>query len=410
MTRFSQRFSQQATLRAVRPDQLLSLLNPHRAYFERRGVQLPAVPLCQSAPAGGGHGFMPIAPPGAIDYDGIARVLMTPDVTTPLGLVDDLFFIDEMATSESMDALCEAIAELPASLQDKLALGAHPTPADVAVAARLYAPALLEQVHAEAQLSAKRSFRYFHPAKSVGFAPTALCPRTLEGILDEAFDAIKRGRGTRVTASMDGEQLWLLVQRGDLCKREPAHGMPSNSCIYYRPEIFDVIRLDTRTGELSISAGNCKRIYELYRQALGTCFFGDAAAFLPYTAAFTLDPLRAHGEAALVCSDVSAIEWVRLVGLRFLRVGPESEIEDYRASDVFLAMRRRRRKIPDDARILKAHFLIKFVACAVARAVTVTSSNITAFTRDADALAVEEWLSRRGFITGVAAGMGGPHP
>jgi hypothetical protein len=46
-----------------------------------------------------------------LDDDGIARVLMTPDETTPTGLVNDLCYVDRMSLPESMDDLLRLAAQ-----------------------------------------------------------------------------------------------------------------------------------------------------------------------------------------------------------------------------------------------------------------------------------------------------------
>ena len=63
----------------------------------------------------------------------IAGVLMAPE-QPPSALIDDLYYVDEMATQPGMDALLEAAdaAKVELDLDDE------PTPADVAVQVRLF--------------------------------------------------------------------------------------------------------------------------------------------------------------------------------------------------------------------------------------------------------------------------------
>jgi hypothetical protein len=163
-----------------------------------------------------------------------------------------------------------------------------------------------------------------------------------------------------------------------------------------------VIRYDGKTGELSMNAGSCKKLYDLYREKVGLYFFGDALRFPAGKAKFTLDPLRSDGEDSLVCSDVDGMESVVLKEVQYFWGGPENEVEVRKASNIFSAMKRRNRSIPDSARISKAKFQIKFADSKVPRTVTVSNSNVTSFTRDSDASAVEAWLTKRGFV--LAAG------
>jgi len=403
------RFTNQETLKSIDEDNLLSLLGRHAGYFARRGVTLSvAGPVLRVAEpmATYGSAARRVAPADdGLDYEGLARVLMSPDESTPRELVDDLFFVDEMATPEGMDALREEIAKLPPAQRKRIELGPDPTPADVAVRVRLYAPDILERKHAETMLTSKRSFQYFLPANGNGkpfTVPGDTQLRALEGAFDDAFDQMKRGRSTRVFVFERDGEVWLLVRHGDPCKREGAVGPSGPSSVYYRPEVFDVVRYYHATGELSINAGSCKKIYDLYREKIGLHLFGDALHFPPCNAKFTLDPLRASGEDSLVCTDVEGMESVVLKEVQYFWGGPENEVEIRKASNVFEALKRRNRTIPDSARISKAKFQVKFADSKTPRMVTVTSSNVTSFTRDSDASAVEAWLAKRGFSLGAS--------
>lgn len=397
------RFTNQETLKSIQKDNLLSLLDQHKAYFARRGVTLAATgSVLRVAEATGTYGksVARSEEPDELDYEGIAHVLMTPDETTPRELVDDLFFVDEMATPEGMDALREEIAKLPPAQRKPLELGPAPTPADVAVIVRLHAPAILESKHAETLLSSKRSFQYFQPANGNAnpfTRPTDKQLRTLEAVFDDFFDQMKRGRSSKISVFERPDEVWLLVRHGDPCKREGALNSSGPSSVYYRPEVFDVIRYDRKTGELSINAGSCKKIYDLYREKVGLHFFSDALHFPAGKAKFTLDPLRSNGEDSLVCTDIDGMESVVLKEVQYFWGGPENEVEVRKASNIFEAMKRRNRTIPDSARISKAKFQVKFADSKAPRMVTVSNSNVTSFTRDSDASAVEAWLTKRGF-------------
>jgi hypothetical protein len=385
------RFTSQETLKSIRADNLLSLLGKHGAYFASRGVTL-------DARAGEDRTAAPVD--GEIDYEGIAQVLMTPEEATPRELVDDLFFVDEMATPEGMEALREEIAKLAPAERKPLEFGPAPTPADVAVIVRLHAPAILERTHAEILLSSKRSFHYFQPANgnSKPFTkPTDKQLRSLEAVFDDFFDKMKRGRNSKIYVFERPEEVWLLVRHGDPCKREGALSSSGSSSVYYRPEVFDVIRYDHKTSELSINAGSSKKIYDLYREKVGLHFFGDALYFPAGMAKFTLDPLRSDGESSLVCVDVDGMDSVVLQEVHYFWGGPENEVEIRRASNIFKAMQRRDRSIPDNARISRAKFQVKFTDSKTPRMVTVSNSNVSSFTRDSDAPIVDAWLTKRGF-------------
>lgn len=397
------RFTNPATLKSIRTDNLIALLDRHRAYFTGRGVTLasaaghlrvaePTVAYGSAAPK--------IERVNGVDYEGIARVLMTPDESTPRGLVDDLFFVDELATPEGMDSLREEIDKLPLARRSRIDLGSDPTPADVAVMVRLHAPDILEHKHAEGLLVSKRSFQYFQPAngKRKPFpTPTDEQLRALEAAFDDAFAKMKRGRNSKIFVFERTDEVWMLVRHGDPCKREGALSADGSSSVYYRPEVYDVLKYDRRTRELCVSAGSSKKIYNLYREKIGLHLFGDEAHFPPGQAKFTLDPLRVDGEDSLVCVDVDGMEEVVLKEIHYYWGGPEHEIEIRKASNFFEALKRRNRQIPDAARIVQAKFEVKFTDSKSKRMVSITNANKTSFTRDSDATAVEAWMTKRGF-------------
>jgi len=163
------RFSNPAILKAMKQPLLLELLEPHADYFGRRGVTLHTK-----------RG-------DAFDHDAVARVLMMPDETTPLSLVDDFFYVDEMATAVDMDRLLEALHSFPEVRKE---LGVGPTPADAATLVRLRAPLLLERVHAERHLRSRRSFTYFQSRDGHAAAfsvPPVSQLKSLERALDDTF-------------------------------------------------------------------------------------------------------------------------------------------------------------------------------------------------------------------------------
>ena len=122
------RFSCPEVLKSINPDHLVAFLMPHRRFFTSRGVSLPA--------------------PNAndeIDYQALVKVFLSPDAKTPKELIDALYFVDELATPEGMDALLAEADRLDLALDD----GNDHTPADVAVQVWLLNKDILERKHAQ---------------------------------------------------------------------------------------------------------------------------------------------------------------------------------------------------------------------------------------------------------------------
>jgi hypothetical protein len=370
-------FANAETLRAVRPQFLMALLGRHADYFAERGVNFGAF-----------NGAGP-------DYEAIAGVLMAPE-QPPSTLIDDLYYVDEMATPAGMDALLEAAEAAKVELD----LDDDPTPADVAVQVRLRAPALLEQKHAEqVLLDRKRTFVYFQAkdgADTRYHAPGAKRVREFEDTMGVRLDLMKRGRTCKLFVFPRTDGVWFLVRRGDPFKREGSIEKTGMTSVYYRPEKYDVLKYDQGLGELSVNAEGNKKLVALYRELFGELLFGDPKRF-PNTAKYTLAPLQDDGADALICSDVQGIDTITLKEVQILWGGPEGEIEIRRAKDLFEALKGRKKELPK-GRLVKASFLVKFTDAKTPRTVTIRPQNIASYTRDSDASVVEAWLTARGFV------------
>jgi len=372
------RFSHPDSLKAIGVEHLLTLLNPHKDYFEGRGLKLSA--RSASTP---------------LDYDQLVDILMSPDTSTPPSLLDALYYVHEMSTQEAMDTLLQEAEDNGISLDGD----PDPTAADVAVQVYLKNKDLLERKHAEQYLIKPRSFEYFQTDadKLPKFKkPTAKTLAALEKGLDDWFEKKKRGRGSRVFVYSKDDAVWFLVRHGDPLRREGSLVEGRTSSVFYRPEKYDVLVYEPGIGEIRIHACS-KAEKDLYRRSLGQHLFGNDN-FFPDIGKYTLELLRNSGEASIVCTDVHGMEWVRLKEIQFLWGGAEKEIEIRKANDVFAAYKGRQHAMPKKARIIRASFQVKFTDSKTARNVTIRPSNIAQYTRDSDAAVVEGWLTKRGFI------------
>ena len=372
------RFAQPAGLKAIAPKHLLAFLEPHRAYFDGRGLRLP-----------------PPSAANGLDYERLVSVLMDPVLDTPKELLDALFFVHEMSTDECMDVLLEEAESHGLSLNGQT----DPTAADVAVQIFLKDKALLERKHAERYLTRPRSFEHFQTEVRPVPAfkqPSPQILAALEHDLDDWFQLKKRGRGSRVFVYPKGGSIWFLVRHGDPFRREGSLDGGRTSSVFYRPERHDVLVYEPAIGEIRMHARS-KGEKELYRVSFGRHVFGDED-FFPRAGKYTLDPIRRDGAASVVCTDVDGIDWVRLKEVQILWGGAEQEIEIRKANDLFAALEGRGRSIPVTAPILRASFLVMFTDSKTPRTVTIRPSNIAQYSRDSDADVVEDWLTKRGFI------------
>jgi hypothetical protein len=372
------RFSRPTVLRAIAPARLRTFLQPHRDYLATRGVRLPKTDS-----------------PGGFDYESLAHVFLAPDQKTPRELIDAIYLIDEMSTHQGMDALLAEVEKRNL----KLAPGDEHSPADIAVQVWLLDKEILERLHAERQIIKVRRFEYYQMAQRP--QPKFKCPseEQLHGLardLDIWFEGKKRGRGTRIIACERPDGIWFLIRHGDPIKREESLDGFEASTIYYRPLKYDVVLYSPEIGELRINARSAGET-KLYRAKFGEHFFGGADAF-PGTNKYTLEPLRELGEDALAPGDIEGIDWIKLEEVQLYYDGKPYELVTRKSNDFFALLQRHNRVFPEEGRLFRAKFQVKFSDARTPRSVVIRPSNIAQFTRDDDSVIVEQWLAARGFI------------
>jgi len=369
-------FSEPDKLKEISPGLLIELFKPHKEYLASQNIKLPAVPTVEN-----------------IDYDALARVCMNCDGKTH-ELSESLYYINEMSSPEMAADLLEALQanNVKFDYTDK------PTPADIAVTAWLSDRQLLERKHAEQQLTRQRSFEHYQTDRNP--IPEFKMPnnfQSLEKDLDDWFEAKKRGRGTKVFSFKKQNGIWFMVRHGEIYSRQGTHsddGKPGS--VYFRPARHDVLFYDPATGEISIHAAQSTAI-DLYRRKFGLHVFQNEN-FFPGSDKYTLDPLKNDGKAALVCDDIAGMEWIRLKEIHYSLGGPQREVEIRKAQDLFAAWEGQDRPMPESARIICASFKVKFTDSKVPRTVVIQPSNIAKYTRDSDAVVIEDFLMKRGFI------------
>lgn len=374
------------TLRGINPRSLLRVLQPHRTFFDRHGPPLPAV-----------------RDAAKLDLDGLARVLAQPDLHPPKGLADALYYINELATPEGMDALRRALPD------EDLGGGGmfEPLePADVALHAWLKAPGLVERKHAELSAARPRRFEYFQSAQDPPPPMGELTPdrlAALQAYLDAPFAARRRGRGVRVHAypgaGGSGGGDWLFaVRHGDPKRREGALEGTEETSVLYRPLKFDVVGYGGETGTLRVHAGTTWQT-SLYRNAFGLHLFGALDHFPDGRLdRYTLEPLRAGDRACLACADAPPIKLVTVTELHLRWGGIYGEAQTHRARDVFGALRQRRAEVPQGPRIEQASFDVFVFGRKQPLRVTVVPPNVARYTDERGAALIDTWLALRGFL------------
>ena len=268
-------FTRIETLKGIQPDRLLKLFRPYRDFLAERGLPLPDT--------ANDHG---------LDYGSLMHVLGSCLTAAPQGLVDALYYIDEMATSRGMDALLAAAEAAGVKLDDD----GRTTPADVAIQAWLEDRDLLQTQHAICRIYRMRSFEYFQTDRRPlpDFkTPAEAQLQGLKADLDPVFHRRRRGVGVQINAYPVPGGTCLRIRHGDPYRREGTMDEPGS--VLYRPEKYDQVIYRPALGELAVHARSGWE-KSLYQRKCGEHLFGDAG-FFPGTAKYTLEPLRQYGRA-----------------------------------------------------------------------------------------------------------------
>jgi hypothetical protein len=133
---------------------------------------------------------------------------------------------------------------------------------------------------------------------------------------------------------------------------------------------------------------------EAYRTSFGLVFYGDRE-FFSGKDVFTLEPLLADGEYALVCNDIWGLDKVVPIQCKF-QTG-KGEIVAIHGNLVIQIVRGLKLSILTDGRIVSAKFKVKFTDSKAERMVTIKDGNLAEFKYDDDGRKIEEWLIKRGF-------------
>lgn len=342
----------------------------------------------------------------AFDYEGLARILMSPGVDTPDELLDALYFVDNLADPDCYDRILEECGAAGIDLGKT-----DPSPEDLTLRVWLADRNILERIHAEQYRVRPKKFESFFAAGAkrppLGEPPAAVLT-ALETDLNEWYEFKKKGRGARVFPFARDDTVWFLVRHGQRIKREGTVEADGESGrIFYRPEMFDVLIYYPASGELAIHT-ETKGEQKAYCRYFGKHLFDDIEFFLfeNPVAKYTLQPLINLGRDALVCDDIEGIECIQLHELHIAHDSDQEDVEVRRASeDVFRTLENQGRNLKDEEssiQLVKAKFMVRF-AGGKERTVIIEPPKTASFDREADNAVIHEWLQKRGFISLVVA-------
>jgi hypothetical protein len=336
-------------------------------------------------------------------FAALSRLVMRLDDLPP-ELIEAIYAVEEMTTEQGEERLQAAVerSELALTFQPESSRG------DIAMQAYLAAPEVLAQQSNELRLARLTAFEYYGSKASVDRSDAfgGATKSQLELItsdLDEWFRKNNRGEedASIEPYSIDGE-FWFLVRHGDtfarMAKLEKGRRF---TMLHFRPAKDDVVVYCPERDELRIHAGT-KGERELYQTAFGQRLFGNDKHFSERKA-FTLEPLRVDGPAALDWTGADEVDRIVLREIEVAFPGAYNEVLIRKADDIFAAADAKGwTAIPEGGRLARAAFDFWFIGARKPRKVQVRPPNILKLGQHCDAAVVQRWLSEKRFRDTVA--------
>ena len=366
---------------------LKKFANPR--FLEQIGRGSLALLLARFEPEFTGHGLA--VPAGALDDETFYRQVATMAVAgpgLPERLADALHGIETMATEDGRERLAMALPEAIERREDA-------THADFATEVLLAQPELFALKQEEVRITGLSSFEYYGSTgadRSAMFTPPddATLRQMRTGM--DGWLALHRGSEQRVTdlEMFELNEEWVfLIRRGDACRRVPMVEGERVMIRQFRPARDVVVAYSPKRDELRLH-GRSVRELRMLRELFGWRLFGDLRRFA-FRRQFTLEPLRTDGAGALIPPMNCGIERIEL-----------REWEAEIGKDVWIWKADEGRPpaaVPEDGRLTRAVFDVRFTGQKQARAVQVREGNQLRMSRHCDATAVHRWLTERAFRT-----------
>jgi hypothetical protein len=362
--------------RVDKPRFLAPLLTPHKAYFQRQGLDVDKLKN------GDGHDRQ------------LLEVFTKPDEDMPAGLLESLYVLDDLADEAGHDRiLAEAERQ---GVQLNGIVGEDLSPGEFAIAVQLQHARVVRVAHDRTIYRKIKNYEEYQSknGKQLTLKVAKAKRAALEADLAPWFESKNRSRAC---------EIYVYEEKDDL-KFEITHGRPfrtdgtidkklKRSRVAYRPQKHDSVMYDTRTGVLKLNAQTAAE-KDLYRKSIGKILFDDADYF-PAGDIYTLAPLRSAKPAIVT---VAGIDSARLTEV-WIQVDDEHGfVQTSRAYNLLAVAERHGNPNFAQGKIVRASFLIKYRSGGRPRKLELRPPNVAIYDRARDGEPAEAFMHANGFL------------
>lgn len=373
------RFAKMQILTSMHPASLRTFLSPYSDYLAAHGFDISCI----------GDRF------AGDDARQLLAVLINPDAGTPQRLVEALYHVNEIATTDGMDLLVSEFSRAGYALDCP-----HATAADLAVLAWNTDSSLLEQTCARLYHKNLRVCRLYLGKETTGSVHplTGGQIASIESAMDDWFESHMLGRHCRIFPYASDPEHCYIVRRGQPYARVSAIDEGRSSSLLFQPEAFDVVIYDTAMRQLRVSSAS-NSVREEYLRLFGEHMFGDTDHF-SRSGILSLLPLVKKGAAALYCADIPGLVDVKLRKAQVDLGGADKRVRIWEGADLFSDPEFAER-LTSEPQFTKISLGLKFEGSSRARCFELEPPNVIRFRRDGDVRPAGRFLVSRGFIKGM---------
>ncbi len=367
-------FSDLAFIQGIdKPQYLRPLLEPHREYFKRQGIDIAN-----------------LRNNDATDRR-LLQVFTQPDESMPADLLETLYVLDDLADESGHDRIQHEAERQGINLD-----GSDLTPGEFAIMVQSGHPGLVQMCHEQTFYRKIKNYQEYQAkgSRRLELASVLKKLQQLKAVLGPWFESKDRSPACEIYVYEEGSEIRFVVTHGRLLRTEGSFDRRlRRSRVAYRPQKHDSVIYDNRTYILKINA-QTRAEKEHYRDAFGRVLFGDAE-FFPGEDLYTLAPLK-RGTSAMRL--VPGIESVRLTEVWIQIDNDQRFMQTSKAYNLAESIARYGKPNLAEGSLVRAAFLVKYTSGGRPRKLELRPPNVAIYDHDRDGVPAEAFMRANGYL------------